>query len=72
MLSLQDARVIGQWEIALHDLDYAIGLDADANGEITWGGPGQASKIAASAMARLAITADGAPCPTTVIRHLIE
>ena len=26
----------GQWDIALRDLDHAIGLDADGNGEITW------------------------------------
>jgi HupE / UreJ protein len=73
MLSLQGARVAGQWDIALRDLDYAIGLDADGNGEITWGEvKAKHSEIAAYAMARLAIAADGAPCPTTVAQHLID
>jgi hypothetical protein len=73
MLSLQDERVVGQWGIALRDLDYAIGLDADGNGEITWGEvKAKHSEIAAYAMARLPIAADGAPCTTTVTRHLID
>ena len=73
MLSLQDARVAGQWDIALRDLDFAIGLDANGNGEITWGEvKAKHTEIAAYAMARLAIAADGAPCPTTVTQHLID
>ncbi len=28
--------IIGQWDIALRDLEYALGLDFDGNGEITW------------------------------------
>jgi hypothetical protein len=26
----------GQWDVALRDLDFAIGLDSGGNGEITW------------------------------------
>ena len=33
----EPGHVTGQWDIALRDLEYAIGLDADGNGEITWG-----------------------------------
>jgi hypothetical protein len=73
MLSLQDARVAGQWDIALRDLDYAIGLDADGNGEITWGEvKAKHPEITAYAMARLAIAADGAACPLSVTQHLID
>jgi HupE / UreJ protein len=73
MLALQDARVVGQWDIALRDLDYAIGLDADGNGEITWGEvKAKHPEIAAYAMARLTIAADGAVCPITVAQHLID
>ena len=33
-----EARALrGQWDIALRDLEYAIGLDADGDGAITWG-----------------------------------
>ena len=35
--SVNEKSIInGQWDIALRDLDYAIGLDEDANSEITW------------------------------------
>jgi hypothetical protein len=34
---VQASTVRGQWDIALRDLDFAIGLDTDADGEITWG-----------------------------------
>jgi len=72
-LSVGDEHVSGQWDIALRDLDYAIGLDADANGEITWGEVRAKHKeIAAYALARLAIVADDVGCPITVTEHLID
>ena len=36
-LERDGARVRGQWDIALRDLDTAITLDANGDGEITWG-----------------------------------
>jgi HupE / UreJ protein len=72
-LSVEGERVFGQWDIALRDLDFAIGLDADGNGEITWGEvKAKHKEIAAYAMARLAIAANGATCPATVMEHLID
>jgi hypothetical protein len=72
-LSVQGATVQGQWDIALRDLDFAIGLDADADGDITWGEvKARHRDIAAYAMARLAIRADGAACPAEVTQHLID
>jgi hypothetical protein len=54
VLSVRDDSVDGQWDIALRDLDFAIGLDADSNGEITWGEvKAKHMEIAAYAMARL-------------------
>jgi hypothetical protein len=32
-----DNSLIGQWDIALRDLDATVGLDADADGAVTWG-----------------------------------
>jgi hypothetical protein len=73
MLSVQGQRVAGQWDIALRDLDFAIGLDADGNGEITWGEvKTKHAEIAAYALARLAISADDVPCPTAAVSHLID
>jgi hypothetical protein len=72
-LSVQGGRVTGQWDIALRDLDYAIGLDADGNGEITWGEvKAKHREIAAYALARLTIAGDGAGCPVTVTGHMID
>jgi HupE / UreJ protein len=70
---VQGAHVAGQWDIALRDLDFAIGLDADGNGEITWGEVrAKHQEIAAYALARLVIASDGAACPTTVTENLID
>jgi hypothetical protein len=72
-LSMQDDHLTGQWDIALRDLDYAIGIDADGNGEITWAEvTAKHKEIAAYALARLMISASGAACPITVIGHLID
>ena len=62
-ISVSNDKVTGQWDIALRDLDFAIGLDADGNGEITWGEVrAKHAEIAAYALARLAIRSDGAAC----------
>ena len=72
-LSVQGDSVAGQWDIALRDLDFAIGLDSGADGEITWGEvKAKHKEIAAYAMARLAIGGDGAACPVAVREHLID
>ena len=62
-ISVSDDKVTGQWDIALRDLDFAIGLDGDGNGAITWGEVrAKHAEIAAYALARLAIRSDGAAC----------
>ena len=72
-LAVQDDHLTGQWDIALRDLDYAIGLDTDGNGEITWGEvKAKYTEIVAYALARLAIAADGVGCPMRVTEHLID
>ena len=72
-LSKQGDDLVGQWDIALRDLDYAIGLDADGDGEITWGEvKAKHEEITAYALARLAIAADGVVCPIMVTGHLID
>lgn len=60
-ITVGDAEITGQWDIALRDLDFAIGLDADGNGEITWGEVrAKHGEIAAYALARLAIRSSDA------------
>ena len=66
-VTVQDGRLRGQWDIALRDLDLAVGLDADGDGRITWGEVrAQHAAIAAYATARLQVQADGQPCTLTV------
>lgn len=65
-LSAKDGAIDLRWDIALRDLDHAIGLDADGDGVITWGETRlQRRAIEAYAGARLDIAADGAACPLT-------
>ena len=64
---VQGSQISGQWDIALRDLDFAIGLDADGDGNITWGElRARHADIAAYAGARLALQADGQPCALSV------
>ncbi|HYD62602.1 MAG TPA: HupE/UreJ family protein [Noviherbaspirillum sp.] len=72
-LWVRDTVVSGQWDIALRDLDFAIGLDANGDAEITWGEVrARHADIAAYAMARLALSMSGSACPAHVTEHLID
>jgi hypothetical protein len=53
-----------RWDIALRDLDYALGLDGDGDGKITWGElRAQSSEVGAYALARLTLRGDSdTPC----------
>ena len=66
-LNASAEQIVGQWDIALRDLDFALGLDADGDGQITWGEVrARHDAIAAYAAARLAVRGDGLPCTLEV------
>lgn len=72
-LTFSGAAIEGRWDIALRDLDYAIGIDGNDDGAITWGElRGRHEAIAAYALSRLQIRAGGAACPTRPLKHLVE
>lgn len=72
-LKLEQGHVAGQWDIALRDLDYAIGIDSDDDGAITWGElRAHHRAIAAYALANLRIEADGNVCPARATDHLVD
>jgi hypothetical protein len=72
-LKVDGERIDGQWDIALRDLDFALGLDANQDGAITWGEvKAKHADIAAYALSRLTLGPQGAPCPATVTGHLID
>ena len=66
-IEVKPSSVEGRWDIALRDLDFALGLDADGNGELTWGElRARHAEIAAYAAARLTVNADDQPCTIEV------
>jgi HupE / UreJ protein len=72
-LNVEGAGATGQWDIALRDLDYAIGLDTDNNGEITWGElRARQPAIADYALSHLRLEADGIACVTRPTAHLVD
>jgi hypothetical protein len=69
-----DGRTLrGQWDIALRDLEYALGLDANGDGAITWGElKAKRAEVEAYALARLALRADGQPCRLSPTEQLVD
>lgn len=72
VLDVKGHNVTGQWDIALRDIDFALGLDTDANGEITWGEVQKhQTATAAWALGRLSLQRGG-NCTMEVVDHLID
>ena len=63
----------GQFDIALRDLDNALSLDANGDGEITWGEVrAKHADIAAYVLDRLQAASGGSRCPLAVTSHAID
>jgi hypothetical protein len=72
-VNVKAAAIEGRWDIALRDLDFALTLDADGNGELTWGEVrARHADIAAYAREHLRITADDKPCAIEVGEQQID
>jgi hypothetical protein len=73
VLNVAGKNVTGQWDIALRDLDVAIGLDQDGNGALTWDEVrARQDAISAYALSRLALASGGAACPLHVTALLLD
>ncbi len=67
VVDVAGSAVTAQWDIAVRDIDFALGLDSDGNAEITWGElRARQSDLSAWALSRLALTRGGV-CPLEVI-----
>ena len=78
-LNVNGAAISGQWDIALRDLDFALGLDANGDGDITWGEVrARHTDIAAFAQARLKVralhvgTPDGSACTLQIGSQAVD
>ncbi len=68
-----DGTVSGQWDIALRDLDVAVGLDADQDGKITWGElRARGKEVAAYAFGRLTLERGDSACRITPSALMVD
>ena len=72
-LAVRGDAIDGRWDIALRDLEHAIGLDGNNDGAITWGElRARHDAISAYALSRLRIQADGVACAMAPSGHLVD
>ncbi|HEY1077054.1 MAG TPA: HupE/UreJ family protein [Fontimonas sp.] len=72
-LDVDEAQLSGQWEIALRDLEAAIGIDANADRALTWGELRGAQALLSTALLQsLTVQADGLPCSLQITDLLIN
>jgi hypothetical protein len=72
-LSVDGATLRGQWDIALRDLEFALGLDSDGNGAITWGElKARRKDVEAYAFSRLNVISDGKSCALNAAQFLVD
>jgi HupE / UreJ protein len=72
-LDVEGTTITGQWDIALRDLDFALGLDGNQDGAITWGEVrAKHAAIASYAFSRLTLGPASAPCVPVVAAQLID
>lgn len=72
-LEVTNQTLVGQWDIALRDLEDAIGLDADGDRAITWGEVrARHNEIADFALQHLQISAAGEPISLVVGEQMID
>ena len=72
VLNIKGTQISGQWDIALRDIDFALGLDSDGDGNITWGEvKARHADIAGWALGRLVLQRGGA-CALQVSEHLVD
>ncbi len=72
-LTVAEDGIEGRWDIALRDLDFAIGLDGNQDGALTWGEVREKhGDIEAYAFSRLVIETPGGRCALSGGAQLIE
>jgi hypothetical protein len=63
----------GQWDVALRDLDFVLGLDDDGDGNIVWGELQRHQQaIATYTYAHIRLTGDGKTCRVVPTRQMVD
>jgi hypothetical protein len=66
VLEVDDARVVGHWDVAVCDLEDALGMDANGDYKITWGEiEAGRPRVLDYAHERIRLVGDGADCATS-------
>lgn len=72
-LAVHGQQIEGQWDIALRDLDFAIGLDGNGDGALTWDEiRARHAAIAAYALQRLQVAGNEGACTLEAAEQLID
>ena len=72
-LTITDGRIDGRWDIAVRDLDYAIGLDTNGDNAITWGElRSRRNAVVDYAFSRLKIKSKSSPCRIDPKQFLVD
>ncbi len=73
VITVKNSMIEGQWDIALRDIEYAIGLDENADNKITWQEViNKEKEIDAYAFARLVVKNSQNTCPIKPLKTLID
>ncbi|HQZ05420.1 MAG TPA: HupE/UreJ family protein [Burkholderiaceae bacterium] len=68
-LQMDGAAISGRWDVALRDLDIAMGLDTNDDGKLAWGEVRQQQdRIGRYALTRLVLRTERAPCALQLVR----
>lgn len=69
----ETGAISGQWDIALRDLDVAVGLDSDQDGNITWGElRANQQQVDAYAFGHLTLSQGDGPCRLTATGLMVD
>ena len=72
-IELGQQDLSGRWDIAVRDLEYAIGIDANDDGDVTWGElKSQQPAVEAYALSRLKIARGGSDCVLSSQDYLVD
>ena len=72
-LDLGGGRETGRWDVALQDLEYAVGLDADLDGAVTWGElRDRHHAVAEYVLARLEVSRGSETCALSPTGQLVD